>query len=179
MTRSERRLHTGTAVGDHVVAAAATSKRELAARKIVDGYMKWAAAGGLIPVPYLDLAAVAAVQYKMLSKLADLYEMPFREERTKSIVSSLLGGAVPADLAWGPLGSALKVIPVIGYAVNIIAMPIFAGAATYAVGRVFIQHFESGGTFLTFDPAAVKEYFAEHMADAKETLSGGKTSPSA
>ena len=38
-------------------------------------------------------------------------------------------------------------------------MTILAGATTYAVGKVFIQHFESGGTFLNFNPDSVKEYY--------------------
>ena len=38
-------------------------------------------------------------------------------------------------------------------------MPVIAGAA-YAVGKVFIQHFASGGTFLTFDPEKVRAHYA-------------------
>lgn len=158
-------------------AALTLTQRGKSAQAIVDGYVKWAAGAGLIPLPYVDLAAVAAVQYRMLSKLAELYEMPFKEQRTKSVISALLGGAVPADLAWGPVGSTLKFFPGIGMILNVVAMPVFAGAATYAVGRVFIQHFESGGTFLTFDPVAVKEYFAKQMAEGKDMLSGKKPSP--
>jgi hypothetical protein len=32
-----------------------------------------------------------------------------------------------------------------------IAMPVAATAATYAIGTVFVKHFESGGTFLTIN----------------------------
>ena len=46
-------------------------------------------------------------------------------------------------------------------------MPAAAGASTYAVGQVFIQHFESGGTFLDFDPDKVKAYFAEQVEKGK------------
>jgi len=38
-------------------------------------------------------------------------------------------------------------------------MPIVAGAATYAIGKVFVRHFASGGTFLTFNPEKVKDYY--------------------
>ncbi len=31
-------------------------------------------------------------------------------------------------------------------------MPIYSGAATWAIGKVFIHHFALGGTFLNFDP---------------------------
>ena len=57
--------------------------------------------------------------------------------------------------------SAIKVIPVIGTAVGVVSMPVMMGAFTYAVGKVFTQHFESGGTFLDFDPVSYRQYFRE------------------
>jgi signal transduction histidine kinase len=36
------------------------------------------------------------------------------------------------------------------------------------VGRVFTQHFASGGTFLDFDPAEVREHFRQEFAIARE-----------
>ena len=40
-----------------------------------------------------------------------------------------------------------------------------AGAAsTWAVGQVFTQHFETGGTFLTFDPERMKAHYAELLS---------------
>ena len=38
---------------------------------------------------------------------------------------------------------------------------------TYAAGRVFHQHFASGGTFLTFDPDKVREYYAQMLEEGK------------
>ena len=46
-------------------------------------------------------------------------------------------------------------------------MPALAGASTYAVGKVFVQHFESGGTFLNFDPEDVRDYYAEQFEKGK------------
>ena len=37
--------------------------------------------------------------------------------------------------------------------------PIVAGAATYALGNVFVKHFESGGTLLDFKPEPVRDFF--------------------
>ncbi|MCP4106117.1 MAG: hypothetical protein GY749_11350 [Desulfobacteraceae bacterium] len=47
-------------------------------------------------------------------------------------------------------------------------MPVAASASTYALGKIFIQHFASGGTFLTFDPEKVKAYYAEMFEDGKK-----------
>ena len=49
-----------------------------------------------------------------------------------------------------------------------LTLPAASGALTYAVGRVFIQHFESGGTFLDFDPAEVSKYFAEKYEQGRK-----------
>jgi hypothetical protein len=44
-------------------------------------------------------------------------------------------------------------------------MVLFCGASTYALGRIFIQHFNSGGTFLTFDAEKVQEHFRQLYAE--------------
>jgi hypothetical protein len=48
-------------------------------------------------------------------------------------------------------------------------MPGVAGAATYAVGKVFIQHFESGGTLLNFNPDSVRDYYKQELQKGKTT----------
>jgi hypothetical protein len=50
-------------------------------------------------------------------------------------------------------------------------MPALAGAATYAIGRAFIQHFVSGGTLLDFNPPDYKEFIRAQ----KEMWSGRRT----
>ncbi len=49
-------------------------------------------------------------------------------------------------------------------------MPATAGSMTYAVGRVFLQHFESGGTFLNFNPEEVKEHYARLFEEGKKVV---------
>jgi hypothetical protein len=50
-------------------------------------------------------------------------------------------------------------------------MPVFAGAATYAIGKVFIQHFEAGGTLLDFEPAKVREHFRQQFEKGRDLSS--------
>ncbi len=117
---------------------------------------------GLAPIPIVDFIGVTGIQLDMLAKLAKFYEVPFKRDRAKNILSSLVGGIIPAGFGM-PLSSLLKVVPVVGTTVGALGMPITAGASTYAVGRVFVQHFESGGTFLSFDPSAVKDHFKKEF----------------
>ena len=134
--------------------------RQPMALEVLKRHAMYAAGAGLVPVPLDNLAGVVAVEIKLLKELASHYGVPFRRDRVKSIAAALVGGALSTELGLGAAGLA-NGAPFIGGALCIAALPAFAGAVTYASGQIFIQHFESGGTFLDFDPAIVKEQFRE------------------
>ena len=152
----------------------ALAPTEAGASKITNRYMLWSMGAGLVPIPIVDFAAIVAIQLKMLSELAKYYGVEFSEERGKSIVSSLIGGVTTGALANGGIGSFLKSIPGAGTLFGMVAMPLSAGATTYAVGKVFIQHFASGGTFLNFNPDEVREYFEEKVQEGKDVVKNVK-----
>jgi hypothetical protein len=52
-----------------------------------------------------------------------------------------------------------------------VSVPIFAGAFTHALGRIFLMHFEAGGTILDFDPHTMHAYFRQEYEKAKGTVS--------
>ena len=122
---------------------------------------------GLIPVPLLDMVAITGVQLNMLRKLAEMYEVPFNDHKVKSTLSSLVGGGMTVPVA-RTLLSFTKMIPVAGQVVGFVTMPITAGATTFAVGKVFNQHFASGGTFLTFDAEKVRGYYTSMFEKGKD-----------
>ena len=141
--------------------------KEEAAMRTVRQYMGWAAGGGLLPVPLLDLAAVSAVQLKMVHSLARLYGVPFQRSAAKSIIGALIGGGGTYVLA-PPVASAAKFVPVIGSLAGMVTQPAIAAAATYALGKVFIQHFESGGTLLDFNARTQRHQYEQHFAAAQQ-----------
>jgi uncharacterized protein (DUF697 family) len=150
------------------------NSRAETAHLLVRSHLPWSAGAGIIPLPGLDLTALLAVQVRMLAKLAELYEIPFREQAAKSLIASLLGVALPASFAGG-IASSVKAIPLVGTLFGIATLPALGAAATYAIGKVFITHFESGGTFLDFDPAAVEAHFRDEFAKAKAAGGTEKT----
>lgn len=125
---------------------------------------------GVIPMPIVDLAVLTGVQLKMLHSLSEMYEIEFSKNMGKSLIAALLGGLVPVSTAT-TTASLTKFIPVIGQTTGIVTMVLLGGASTYAIGKVFIQHFESGGTFLDFDPESVRAYFAEEFKKGQEIVS--------
>ncbi len=140
------------------------------ADKIIRNHIYGAMGVGLIPVPLVDMVALTGVLLNMLRKLAKLYEIPFSKDVGKNLIASLLGGTIPVSVS-GTLASMVKAIPIIGQTTGALTMPATAGAMTYAVGRVFLQHFESGGTFLNFDPEKVREHYARLFEEGKKVVS--------
>ena len=61
-------------------------------------------------------------------------------------------------------------LPLVGSLLSVASLPLFAGGITYAVGKVFITHFASGGTFLDFDPDKVRSYFNQQVGKVKSTV---------
>jgi uncharacterized protein (DUF697 family) len=149
-----------------VQAPEAKTSQEAAAMSIVFSYTGWTAGASLIPLPLIDLAGVTLVQLKMLHSLSELYGVPFSRSAAKATMGALIGSG-GAFLLGPTAGSVLKVIPGIGSIAGALAVPAAATAATYALGRVFIQHFESGGTFLDFNPEEVRQYFNEQFRSAQ------------
>lgn len=135
---------------------------------VVRKYMLWSLGAGLIPVPLLDIATVTGVQMKMISEISKVYGVDFKENRAKNIVSALFSSVSANTFAYGTVGSAIKSIPLVGTLVGSITMPFFSGAFAYALGTVFINHFENGGTFLDFDSEKVKAQFGEMFRKGKK-----------
>lgn len=140
--------------------------REQHAMALVKSYVPWSAGAGLLPMPLIDMAALVAVQLRMLSKLSELYQVPFRENGVKGTVSSMLGSVVSTGVG-GALGSLIKAVPVVGPLVGLAAVPSVYSAATYAMGRVFVTHLAAGGTFLDFDAEKMRKHFIAEYEKAK------------
>jgi uncharacterized protein (DUF697 family)/CRP-like cAMP-binding protein len=144
-------------------AAAPPDDRRASAMKLVERFSVWSGVAGIIPVPFVDLAAVGGVQIQMLRRISKIYGVPFSENRGKSLIASLAGSMIPASSGMG-VASALKSVPVVGTAVSGILMPAFSAGATYAIGMAFIQHFASGGTLLDFKPSDYRELIKAQKA---------------
>lgn len=128
---------------------------------------------GLVPIPLVDMVALIGVEIDLIRKLSIEYNIPFKQDRGKSIVTSLFGGLLTTEIGFA-VASLIKCIPVIGLTAGAVTMPVVSGAATYGIFKVFVQHFESGGTFLDLDPVKVKAYFKEQFTKGKDVVSSMK-----
>ena len=142
------------------------------AAEIISSSVKWSAAAGAVPLPLLDLVALGVVQAKMISDISQAYGQPVNAEVAKSVVSVLLGTLLPAGATGALLGSGSKTVPMVGTVLGMVSMAAFGAAATYAIGKVFVRHFEKGGSLESFSAEAVKDELKAEFSRAKDKQSG-------
>lgn len=152
--------------------------REAKSDRVIRNRMYWSLGIGLVPFPLFDLAALLALQVKMVYDISKVYGVPFSENRSKSIILSLFGNFNTFTLAAIAGRSFIKLVPGIGGLLGVASFSVFAGATTYAIGKVFVKHFEMGGTLLDFDTKKMKTFFQEKceegMEKAKQVQEGQK-----
>ena len=136
-------------------------------REIVNKFMLFSMGIGLVPVPAIDLIGLAALQLRMLHRLTRLYGVAFDEQRAKIIIAAFLGTGTPG-LASRSLASLLKAIPGVGSVLAFFSMSLLGGAATYALGRLFVYHFEIGGALFDLDPKKTRAYYEQLLGEGQQ-----------
>ena len=145
--------------------------RRLLADRIVKNWSQWGTVAGFIPVPFLDLVTISGLQIKMIYDLCKVYDVPFKQRQARAILSGLAGGGVTTVSSAVLSASLIKHVPVIGTAVAAITQPVMSYATTYAIGAVFVRHFESNGTLMTMSVEALKSNYQEQLLKAKSLFS--------
>src|SRR5271155_1405219 len=151
--------------------ASDAGSREAVASKLVERFALWSGVAGLVPLPVVDIVAVGGLQVQMLRRLSQIYDIEFSENRGKALIAALAGSMIPATSGIGA-ASALKFVPVIGTIAAIFVMPVLSAGASYAIGKAFIQHFESGGTLLDFNPPDYREFIKSQKAKWESRTKG-------
>jgi uncharacterized protein (DUF697 family) len=140
--------------------------RHSEAAEIISSAVKWSAAAGVLPLPFVDLIALGTVQYKMIRKLSKLYEMDGDKKDIEIIVSTALGMLAPSFLSTNLVGSSLKLLPGGGTFLGSASVAALSAAATYSIGKIFIRHFENGGTIKNFSAESIQDELKEEFANA-------------
>jgi uncharacterized protein (DUF697 family) len=123
---------------------------------------------GLLFTLLVNSLFVVAVQLKMINELCAEYKVGFSKQVGKAIIASLMGWLLTGIL--GQIGTILAKLTLLELLGGKAGVAIVSGAATYAIGQVFIQHFESGGTLLDFDAEKSKKYYLEMYEEGKKVV---------
>lgn len=132
-------------------------KREQA-QKVITKHLYIATGAGLIPIPLVDVAVLSVVQANMISELCDVYRVSYEKSIDKVLLTSVAGGALPKLAA-----SLIKIIPGAGSLLGGILRAGFSAASTYAIGEVFIRHFEEGGNMKNFNFYLFQDFYYEML----------------
>ena len=147
--------------------------------KIIRQHM-WLSIGvSLIPIPFIDFTAITVIQLNMIRKLSRRFGVPLLKKNIKSfrsliaflatftddialaVVRKTMLPAVSASLAT----SVTKAVPVAGQSIGVATAPVINGGFTYAIGKIAVLQFESGGSFFTLNPEKEKEYYIEMFTE--------------
>jgi uncharacterized protein (DUF697 family) len=140
------------------------------ADQIITSHVLMSVGAGLIPVAGFDLAAGLTIQLTLLKRLSTLYGVSYSQNLGKGIVMSFLSTIGGFETGQTVALSLIKFIPFVGTAVGTLSMSAVVGAFTYALGKVFTQHLESGGTFLDFEPTAYRDSFRQMFKRGKTVV---------
>lgn len=141
--------------------------RTLIAESLIKDYVIASVAASIVPVPLFDIAAVVAIELRMIQKLSELYGKPFSEGVGRSVIASLVGGVVGYGAGLAVAVSLTKLIPGVGWMLGMVSLPALSGGSTYAVGRVFVKHYESGGDIFDLSTEAMSSYYKEQFEKGK------------
>lgn len=141
-------------------------KRLNAAGEIIATSAKWSVAASLIPIPFLDVAALGAIQTNMIVDLASLYDQKVTKQAVRGVISVLLGTLVPVSATQFAVTSGAKLIPGYGTVIGTLSLATFGTAATYSIGKVFVRHFEMGGSVGNFSVNAVQNDLKKEFAQS-------------
>ena len=71
---------------------------------------------------------------------------------------------MPAAASASVVGSSFKIVPGPGTLIGSVSMAGFAAASTYAIGKVFVRHFEGGGSMFDFSADSIEQDLKNEFA---------------
>ena len=113
--------------------------RRQAAARIVRNASLVALAAGLEPIPLIDIPIILGNQIRLVLRLAALYGEPMSAKHSRELAATILGGLAMRYIA----EELAKLVPFGGDVVS----GAIAAAATWGIGQVAIEYFESGKQF--------------------------------
>ena len=99
--------------------------------------------------------------------------LPFKSNIVRTLIGSLLSGLTGGLMSQG-LYSISKAVPILG-TLGAGSFAVSSATVTYALGFVFIKHFEADGTLLNIDSAWFTKLF--HQALNRDASQGSPAQP--
>lgn len=139
--------------------------RDIHFRTALPHVLSYSAAAGAaagIPVPFIDIPLVVAIQAKMCHTIASIYHQELNSQRLGEILSALGVGYL------GRMGGReiLKLIPGFGSTIN----ALYSGATTYALGVTLCFYFSRVREGSVPDQAEFQKIYNERLLEGQQKL---------
>lgn len=145
--------------------------RDIRSRQTIRDHALLAAGAMVIPVPLVDMAAEAAIQVRMIKRLAEIYSVDFTEERAKTLVAAAIGGF---SAGWAA-ATLLRYASFTSYFINFWPSAALSSAITYGIGHLFAQHFSKGGHLDDLAPEVAADTLRAKAHSLRTRLRGKTT----
>ena len=136
------------------------------AAPLILGYSTLAGSAGAIPVPFLDLVLLPAIQARMVQQLAKLYGSEMTGEQFLRAVRALGLGIVARQA----LREVVKFVPFVGSA----ASAALASQATYALGTAFCEYFQRAHAGHVPSAETLRALYAEQLGRVSRAPGGSR-----
>jgi uncharacterized protein (DUF697 family)/predicted GTPase len=139
--------------------------RDLYARQALPyiiSYSSLAGTAGAIPIPWLDLFIIPAIQSQMIYHLARLYGQPMTATRFMELASTLGLGMIVRQAS----REAIKLIPFAG----MVAGALLASSSTFALGKAFCYYFSAAHAGHVPKPEELRRYYHAELERAQHHL---------
>lgn len=127
----------------------------------------WSFWSGAIPVPWIDTLFTSTIQLKLVNELCSEYGVDFSESIVEAFIAALTTGGINGVLSY----IVSRSLPGVGF----FGVAAFSAISTYAVGQVFIRHFEAGGNLRDIHADHFKDYYHDMVAQGKDKILLRKT----
>jgi len=134
--------------------------------RIVYRFMAVSAGAALIPAPGVDVVVLAGVHVALIKTLCDHYSVSFSEHTARNLLIAITASVIPGTIGSVLGRKALRVLPALARRVGWALVSASSAAFSYGIGRLFIYHFEAGGTLLDFDPKRLHRALIDHPRPA-------------
>lgn len=102
--------------------------REASGRLIIERHANFAGIAGLVPMPWIDMAAIAVIAERMLRKLARLFGQPLSADQGKRLALAMLAGMTAPGIAGFATTGLLRMTPgphLLGMAITSVSAIVF------------------------------------------------------
>jgi len=120
-----------------------------------------------VPTLLAEWVLLPAIQLALIHKLCDIYGQKFVINAAKAKITIFLSWLFTLSTA-DAFSVVLRHVPLLGTHWRRLSTAFIGSASTYAIGEVFILHFESGGTLLSLDPEKTRQYYFAQFEKAKK-----------